>query len=289
VLIEDTSNGIPKIRTTIADNVPIDNNLISKGKYGGYSWAIPSTQAPGIRYKIAVQSKSQPAINDGSDNYFRITSPDTITVTSPNGGNTWYKGTTPSITWTSNVNAGSYVKIELLKAGSPHLTISASTPNDGSFSSWPIPNSVPTGTDYRIRITSTTNPSITDTSNADFTITSPTSITVTVPNGGQTWKRGTSQIITWDYAGNPGTDVMIVRLNKTGAIVGTITDKTLIGSAGHGSFLWHINPSGTTGTDCKIKIQSLSQPAVYDTSDNYFTLLPASTPGGLVAGTFMMD
>ena len=110
--MEDTTTGIPKI-TTIADNVPIGNLLIGKRKYGNYSWTISSTQAPGIRYKIAVQSKSNPAINDGSDNYFKITSPDMITVASPNGGNTWYKGTKPTITWTSKGNVGSYVKIEL--------------------------------------------------------------------------------------------------------------------------------------------------------------------------------
>jgi hypothetical protein len=67
------------------------------------------------------------------------------------------------------------VKVELLKAGVVSQTISASTPNDGYITGWTIPATLATGTDYRIRITSTTNAAITDTSNNYFAITSGTS------------------------------------------------------------------------------------------------------------------
>ena len=106
-----------------------------------------------------------------------------ITVSSPNGGETWARGTIPTIKWTSSGSVGSYVKVELMKAGVVSQTISSSTPNDGTFTSWIIPSTLATGTDYRIRITSTTNTAITDTSNNYFTITaattpSPAAITV---------------------------------------------------------------------------------------------------------------
>ena len=71
-------------------------------------------------------------------------------------GNPLSRGLTPTITWTSSGSVGSYVKIELLKAGVVKQTISTSTPNDGTYSSWTIPSTLATGTDYRIRITSTT-------------------------------------------------------------------------------------------------------------------------------------
>ena len=62
-----------------------------------------------------------------------------------------------------------------------------------------------------------------------ITVTEPThtpSITVTSPNGGETWQRGTSHTVTWDYSGSPGSTVKITLL-KGGIEVGTITPALL--------------------------------------------------------------
>jgi hypothetical protein len=93
-------------------------------------------------------------------------------VTSPNGGESLVRGTTNRITWSSSGSIGSDVKIELLKGSSVVQTLQSSTENDGSYSSWTIFRKLDRGTDYRIRVTSITNPAITDTSNNYFTITS---------------------------------------------------------------------------------------------------------------------
>jgi hypothetical protein len=61
------------------------------------------------------------------------------------------------------------VKIELLKAGVLNRVISASTANDRSYS-WTILSTQTIGSDYKIRITSTTNTSITDSRDANFTV-----------------------------------------------------------------------------------------------------------------------
>ncbi len=96
-----------------------------------------------------------------------------IYVSIPNGGENWEIGTTNTISWTSTGNTGPYVKIELLKGGNRYRLISYSTENDGSYD-WKIPL-IRTGADYKIRITSTSNPIYTDTSDNDFAISSPTS------------------------------------------------------------------------------------------------------------------
>jgi hypothetical protein len=96
-----------------------------------------------------------------------------ITVTTPNGGESWSRGSTYTIKWNYAGSPGSNVKIELLKAGAVNRTIasSASIGSSGSGSySWRIPNSQTTGTDYTIRVTSTSNSNYKDTSNANFTI-----------------------------------------------------------------------------------------------------------------------
>jgi hypothetical protein len=164
------------------------------------------------------------------------------------------------------------VKIEILKAGAVLQTINDD--NDGSKNSWVMSSGLGTGTDYKVRITSVSNPSITDTSDGTFTITSGTtasSITVTSPNDGQTWKRGTTQTITWSYSGSPGSNVKIVLL-KGSTQVGTLVSTTPVGSGGKGSYTWKIARSSTTGTNYKVSIQSTSQSSIKDTSDSYFTI-----------------
>jgi C1A family cysteine protease/transcriptional regulator CtsR len=106
----------------------------------------------------------------------RVTTTPPITVTSPNGGEAWAAGSTQTIRWTYTGNPGAYVKIELFKGGGLSRTIISSrtigTGGSGSYS-WAIPSTQASGTDYRVKITSTTNAAYTDTSNADFTIIGP--------------------------------------------------------------------------------------------------------------------
>lgn len=92
-----------------------------------------------------------------------------ITLTYPNGGESWQHGITNIIKWSYSGSPGSYVKIELLKGTTVNRVISSSTPNDGSYS-WIIPSTQTLGSDYKIRITSTTNSLYKDTSNNYFKI-----------------------------------------------------------------------------------------------------------------------
>ncbi len=92
-----------------------------------------------------------------------------IKVTSPNGGESWTKGTTNTIKWTKYGQPGTNVKIELYKAGILKNVISSMTPNDGAYS-WPIPTIQPIGTDYKIKITSTSDSRYYDWSNNNFRI-----------------------------------------------------------------------------------------------------------------------
>ena len=77
---------------------------------------------------------------DQSDNDFTIINND-ITVTSPNGGESWLTGSTQEITW-FNENSGD-VKIELYKNEVFNLTIVDNTPGNGSYF-WDVPASITT-------------------------------------------------------------------------------------------------------------------------------------------------
>jgi hypothetical protein len=166
------------------------------------------------------------------------------------------------------------VKIELLKGTAVNKVINASktigSGGSGS-SSWTVPFNQVLGTDYRIRINSTSNATSTDTSNANFTISAGAPITVVVPNGGANWKRGSSQTITWKYTGSPGTKVKIDLLKGT-AVNRVINASTSIGSAGSGWYSWKIPATQTTGTDYKVRITSTTNAAYTDKSNANFTI-----------------
>lgn len=96
-----------------------------------------------------------------------------LTVTAPNGGENWKRNNTYAIRWVYAGSPGSSVKIELLKDGKVNRTITKSAPvgsiGSGSYN-WKMPSSQTLGSDFRIRVTSTSNGSYTDTSDGNFTI-----------------------------------------------------------------------------------------------------------------------
>jgi hypothetical protein len=59
---------------------------------------------------------------------------------------------------------------------------------------------------------------------------------------------------------------------KTGGHGGTINASTSVGSGGKGSYTWPISTSGLTGSDFKVNVSNISQPAIFDMSNNYFTI-----------------
>jgi hypothetical protein len=193
-----------------------------------------------------------------------------LTVTSPNGGESWQRGTSHDITWNSIGNIGSYVNIELHKGGVLNRTIIGSTSNDGSYS-WPIPENQTIGSDYKIKITSISNSSYYyDYSNDNFTITKQKPLTVIAPNGGESWQRGASYDIIWTWGGNVDRHVKIQLLK------GDDFDYTIEGPilAIKGSYSWSIPPDQAIGSDYNIKITLISDsdPEIFDESDGYFSI-----------------
>ena len=142
----------------------------SKGS-GSFAWDIPCEQLSGEDYLIRITSITNNAYYAGSRSFaIRGTS---IAVLSPAGGEQWKAGESRRLQWSYTDCAGSYVKIELLKGGTPCLTISPragiGASGSGAFT-WRIPTGTKPGTDYRVRITSTEYPAIGGVSSGNFTI-----------------------------------------------------------------------------------------------------------------------
>lgn len=158
-----------------------------------------------------------------------------VTVTSPNGGEVWTKGTTQVITWLSpprDTRAGltDLVDISLFRwiepcrvqpcANSilPRVTgyrIVKSTPNDGAFE-WSLAASlenadIPEGR-YFMQIC-LADMRLCDTSDKPFSIINADSpsLVVLTPNGGETWERGTTQDITWRSSSSGNVHIYLLR------------------------------------------------------------------------------
>lgn len=199
-----------------------------------------------------------------------------ISIVSPNGGETWTAGEQPNITWSYWGSPGSNVKIELVKGTSTLATIAASTPvgsnGSGSFP-WTISNALASGSDYKVRVTSTTNRSLTAMSQGTFTITGA-SIAVTSPSGGETWAKGSANNITWSYSDTPGSLVNISLLNK-GRVAASIARGISIGS---GSYKWTV-PTLSSGSTYQIQVTSTTNNFSTSTSNN-FTISATETSAG---------
>ncbi len=184
-----------------------------------------------------------------------------ITVVTPNGAEIWPRGTIKEIKWRYTGNPGPNVKIELWKGGKSYKVITSNTSNDRSYM-WSIPRNLVIGTNYKIRIKSTTS-SPADTSDKYFTI---AGINVDSPNGGEIWSRNTLHTIKWSYKGNPGPNVRI-ELWKSGMLNKVIASNTL----NDGSYTWKVPNNQKIGADYKVKIKSTTNP-YWDTSDNNFRI-----------------
>jgi hypothetical protein len=243
---------------------------IGSGGNGYYDWTIPATQAAGKDYKVRVTSLTAPSATHTSET-FEIKAP-TITVVSPPNGEPWYAGAKQRISWTYTGNPGTRVKIELLNGDAVVKTIST-TASIGSGNSgyydWTIPATQAGGSQYKIRVKSTTIPACTDTSDT-FTIKGPT-ITIVSPNGGEEWVVGAKQTISWTYEGNPGSRVKIQLLNGI-TVVRTITTAASTGSGGSGYYDWTIPTTQAVGTAYRITVTSSTIPACTDTSNDSFII-----------------
>ena len=235
---------------------------------GAYYWSLPISLVSGTDYRIKITSTIDSGVYDYSS-YFEITEIDSITVTTPSSSTSWEPGSSHYIYWTSTGNI-STVKIELYKGASFISTLTSGTSNDGAYY-WSLPISLVSGTDYRIKITSTIDSGVYDYSSY-FDIVSK-SIQVTSPTSSSSWVVGSSGSILWTSTGD--ISLLKIELYKGGSLHTIISS----GTSNDGYFSWTIPSSITPGTDYQIKITSTSDSGVYDYSSYFEIKEKRSIPG----------
>ncbi|HPG40252.1 MAG TPA: Ser-Thr-rich GPI-anchored membrane family protein [bacterium] len=244
--------------TTVHEATTNDDSLV---------WIVPDTLVAGDDYRIRITALDDNAVWDESDALFTITDIPQLSLTSPNGGEYWLKGSPQTITWNSLGNVSANLKIDLYKNGNFDRLINMNAANTGSLN-WTVPANVSSGKYYQVKITSIADKTLWDASDSLFTITDHPKLTITSPNGGETWYKNSMQTITWQNTGLVGDEVKI-ELYKNGTLTTTISETTV----NDDSLLWTIPPALASGDDYKIHITSTSNDTVWDESDSQFSII----------------
>jgi hypothetical protein len=188
---------------------------------------------------------------------------------SPNGGEIWEVGSVHMITWSSN-QISENVTIELYDNNNLFAVIASSdTPNNGS-DEWTIP-SFSGGSNMKVRIFLTSDPSVNDESDETFTLTTDevAQVIVTSPNGGEHWNRGTLHTITWVTNNiSSNSNVAIDLYTNYGDLLINISNN----EGNDGIYEWSIPTDLPTSDNMKVRIYQSSVPSVYDESDGVFKI-----------------
>jgi hypothetical protein len=231
---------------------------------GTFVWPVEGPASKQCLVRVTDTDGSPVDISDGVFSIVEAVVP-SITVISPNGGETWITGSNQAITWTSENTSGA-LKIDLSRdSGANWETLAATTPDDGSFG-WIV--SEPAANTCLVRVADITSAAA-DTSDNAFTIAKPT-ITITAPNGGESWDIGTRQNIVWKPEYISG-NVKVELSRDSGATWETLSADLAVtpDQAGNAQLSWQV--SGPESKTCLVKV-SAADGSAEDVSDAVFTI-----------------
>ena len=253
---------------------------------GNYSWIVPGTPAINCLVRI-IAGDTDEAPSDISDGEFSIVPPSSaiITVISPNGGEQLEVGFIYNITWNcTGPGEINYVKIECsTNSGNTWTEIIDSTANNGSYA-WTVFDSI---SDHCLVRVSDVEGNVSDTGNSEFSIIPPPTITVISPNGGEQWKVGTTQCITWNSTGDIGRVKIEYSIDNRESWL--VIENFAVNN---GSFDWKV--PDPPSHDCWVRIsEAKTDRVISDTNDEAFSIPPApvitvTSPNGrerLIAGS----
>ncbi len=192
----------------------------------------------------------------------------TVTLTQPNGGQSWAVGSNQTINWTSaNVTGNVNIELNRTYPGGAWESLFANSANDGT-QAWAVTGAA-TSANCRVRVTSINSPTATDESDANFTIILPT-ITVVSPNGGEVMNGELLQSVTWNSTGVTGN--VNIELNRNYP-AGSWTLLATVPNIGANLIF---GPPATTAA--RIRLTSVNEPVAIDISDTDFTIAIVNDP-----------
>ena len=244
-----------------------------------YPWTIPNSPSTECLIKVSDLGSS---LSDVSNATFTINSA-WVTLTYPNGGESFGEGTGQYIEWDSNAVATVLLEYSI-DNGSTWTSI-GTAPATNNYANW-VP---PAGANSQclIRISDSSTPAVSDTTDATFATTTvpvgdvakyhggsydgysmaknlPDTITVTSPNGDEIWTGASTRTISWTYT---NVDNVSVEFSLDDGITWTTLAANL--PASQLSYSWTV-PT-TPSYICRVRVKDLISP-VSDTNDTAFII-----------------
>ena len=260
---------------------PADSSLVE----GAYDWLLSYEYDEGNNYKVRItaeQTEPGDTFIYAESEEFRLSCnicPIYFQITSPSGGEVWKIGSSQDIEWGTNSaiidsSASKQIKIDLYKSNIYFSTIADNIENF-ELHPWTVANidGLEQATNYKIRISSISEPEKYGESYDSFALKQGPFIKVTSPNGGESWEQGSRSAITWSSA-NLTNSYIKIQLYRSSSPTGTYSSyETLVSSTNNdGSYTWSISSSLSTSYYYKIRIQDYYDSSNYDESDAYFNL-----------------
>ncbi len=246
-----------------------------------WPWMLDATLDASATYYIRIFAQGVSTIEDVSDDWFEI--PLDVTLTVPNGGETWVLDSAVAIEWTDNGLANP-VKLEYSVDNGvtwPDIATADAIAAGTNTFNWTLDDAVDGDLEAApqcfVRITTNAGPAAGDTSDLVFVI--QPSVLITAPNVLVTWTiNGAGYDITWDHMGQLDN----VKLEYTlDASAGESATWFAIATAGNlapgaGTFTWALDNTADTdlvaSLDCKVRVTSTTDATVFDVSDVVFEI-----------------
>ena len=268
-----TASGIGSVRLQISrDGRMTWTEIVASvdAAAGTYSWTVAGPPSGNCFIRVSDASDGWPY--DVSDVAFTIPG---LEVTSPNGGETWDIGWPQTVTWASGGVAN--VRIELSRDGGTNWAeiVASTNATTGSYTS---DATGPASTNCLVRVSDTGAGGFSDVSDAAFEV-ATTSLALTAPVGGEAWRIGSSQNVTWTSLG-----VADVRLQVSRNSGASWTDIVASTPAAAGTYSWTV--AGPGSEHCLVRISDAADGVPYGVSAGEFAIPSISVTSPAAAATW---
>jgi hypothetical protein len=250
---------------------------------GAYPWTVPSEDSDQCLVKVVAADEAGNEGSDTSDGVFTIapvsdTTDPTVTVTDPNGGESYLGGASEKISWNATDDTGvTSVDLHLSTDGGVNwAVIAVGQANDGQYA-WTVPNVDSDQCLVRVTAHDAAGNSGRDMSDSVFSISSDASapsVVVERPNGGETFAGGSQEFILWsatdDVTAQADLTVNLYYKVGTGSWISIAT-----GEDNDGEYKWSVPVIDSTQCLVKVEVSDAAGNVGFDASDDEFTI---STP-----------
>ncbi len=231
-----------------------------------HTWTVTGTTSSTSRFRIL--SDATPTVGDTTNASLYICN---LSLSAPDGGQSWGIGSRQTISWT-NANLAGNISLYLRRTPTSTLEVIATNITNTGSRVWTVTGPVTSTARILVRNVACI---VADSSSSTFSIFQPPKITVTSPNGAELWQGGTIHNVTWTALSISGT--VVVQINRS---YPSGTWETLqSGVSASGSYPWTVSGSGSTN---RIRVVWSSNSMICDTSNAIFSIpsIVLTSPNG---------